>query len=145
LIDRIDAAGLRVYQSGQSYMAQCPSHDDDSPSLRITGGRDGRALMYCIAGCKPAEIVGVLGMELKDLFQPGAQPLVPMQPRLVSVAGGGMATRAHREVIERETAALVRAWAGAYTPSAPPIPGEPGGRDWGRAWDIAAARSGMQR
>ena len=43
-------------KSGQgSYMAQCPAHDDKSPSLRITEGQDGRILVHCYAGCSVHE------------------------------------------------------------------------------------------
>lgn len=41
------------------WMACCPAHDDRSPSLSITDGRD-RLLLYCFAGCNYAEVRDVL-------------------------------------------------------------------------------------
>lgn len=115
-LDRIEAAGLRYHQAGSSFMAQCPSHDDDSPSLRVTEGDDGKVLLFCLAGCHAGQIVGEIGLELRDLFMPHEGPLTPIKPKLVPVAGGGWATRAEREVIERETAALIRRWADNFVP-----------------------------
>ena len=43
-------------QSGKSWMACCPAHDDRNPSLTITDGDDGRTLVHCFSGC-PQEAV----------------------------------------------------------------------------------------
>jgi len=56
-----------------SYMAQCPSHDDKSPSLRITEGQDGRILIHCYAGCGATDVVQAVGLQLSDLFPPSDQ------------------------------------------------------------------------
>lgn len=58
-------------KSGQgSYMAQCPAHDDKSPSLRITEGQDGRILVHCYAGCSVHEVCGAVSVDVADLFPP---------------------------------------------------------------------------
>ncbi len=49
------------------WMAQCPCHKDDHPSLSITEGKD-RILLHCFARCKTDDIVEVLGLKMKDLF-----------------------------------------------------------------------------
>ena len=38
-------------RSGKGWVAQCPAHEDRNPSLSITEGDDGRALVNCHAGC----------------------------------------------------------------------------------------------
>ncbi len=53
---------------GDSWKAKCPAHEDDTASLNITEGQDGRALLHCHAGCPIEQIVAALGLEMKDLF-----------------------------------------------------------------------------
>ena len=43
-------------------MAKCPAHEDRTPSLRVSAGRDGRALLYCHAGCGTETVVKALGL-----------------------------------------------------------------------------------
>ena len=52
------------------WQARCPAHDDRSPSLAITETQDGTILVKCWAGCSAADIVGGVGLQLKDLFPP---------------------------------------------------------------------------
>lgn len=63
-LDRLDG----VRQSGDGFMARCPSHDDERNSLSVCEGRDQRILLTCFAGCEANQIVDALGLELKDLF-----------------------------------------------------------------------------
>lgn len=143
--NRLDVAGLNYHGPEHDFMAQCPSHDDRSPSLHITEGDGGTALIHCVAGCRSARIVQDLGLKFRDLFANGtSRPQGPVKPKLVPVAGGGMATRAQRDVIERETGELVRQWADNFEMWVT-IEDERPGIDWERAWDIAAARSGIER
>jgi hypothetical protein len=53
------------------HTARCPAHDDHSPSLSVREGADGRALVYCFAGCAPEAVIGALGLQWPDLFPPG--------------------------------------------------------------------------
>jgi hypothetical protein len=45
-------------------MAFCPCHDDGAAhnrrSLHVSPGRDGKALLYCFAGCNAADILRAL-------------------------------------------------------------------------------------
>ncbi|MBN0119909.1 virulence-associated protein E, partial [Pseudomonas aeruginosa] len=50
------------------WKACCPAHDDKSPSLDVTEAEDGTVLLKCWVGCSAAEIVGAIGLELRDLF-----------------------------------------------------------------------------
>jgi putative DNA primase/helicase len=57
-----------VRASGEGYLASCPTHDDNDPSLSITEGSDGRVLLKCFAGCPVEEIVRSIGLTMADLF-----------------------------------------------------------------------------
>ena len=41
-------------------MARCPVHDDRSPSLSISTGKDGNVLVHCHAGCSQSEVISAL-------------------------------------------------------------------------------------
>lgn len=53
------------------WMARCPAHKDRHPSLRVTQLDDGRVLIFCHAGCGAADIMGAVGLSLRDLFPEG--------------------------------------------------------------------------
>lgn len=55
-------------QHGERYVARCPAHDDSDPSLSLSRGEDGRALVHCYAGCENRDVVAAVGMEMRDLF-----------------------------------------------------------------------------
>ena len=55
-------------KQGNGYIGRCPAHEDKEASLSIAQGEDGRVLIKCFAGCGAKEIVGALGLKLKDLF-----------------------------------------------------------------------------
>jgi len=48
---------------------QCPSHSDSYPSLSVEEGEDGRALIYCHAGCTFVEVCNALGLHSHLLFE----------------------------------------------------------------------------
>lgn len=53
------AKALNGKRSGESYLAQCPAHEDHNPSLSISSNR-GKVLFCCHAGCTQNEIILVL-------------------------------------------------------------------------------------
>jgi hypothetical protein len=53
-----------------SWTAQCPAHDDKSPSLSVRETEDGRVLVHCFGGCPVHEVVSAVGMDMTDLFPP---------------------------------------------------------------------------
>jgi hypothetical protein len=54
------------------YRAFCPAHDDNrTPNLDVKEGEDGRVLLLCRAGCSTQEVVGALGLKMRDLFSSG--------------------------------------------------------------------------
>ena len=56
-----------VKGNGNQYQAQCPAHTDKEPSLSISE-KDGKILLHCHAGCTTDSILGVMGLDMKDLF-----------------------------------------------------------------------------
>lgn len=57
-----------VQQSGGGWIARCPSHGDDNPSLSIARGEDGRWLVHCHAGCTAEAVVAAVGLKMRDLM-----------------------------------------------------------------------------
>jgi len=57
-----------VKQHGARHIARCPAHQDKSPSLSLSRGDDGRALVHCYAGCETRDVLAAVGLELRDLF-----------------------------------------------------------------------------
>ncbi len=45
----------------------CPAHDDKEASLTISRGKNG-ILVHCHAGCETADVLGAVGLSMKDLF-----------------------------------------------------------------------------
>ena len=71
-VDALLARLEGVRPNGKGYAAKCPAHEDRLPSLSVTAGDDGRALLHCHAGCTAADICAAVGLEVKDLFPPKA-------------------------------------------------------------------------
>jgi len=57
-----------VKRSGCGWTARCPGHEDRHASLGIAAGNGGRILLKCYAGCETRQIVGAMGLTMKDLF-----------------------------------------------------------------------------
>lgn len=63
-----------------SWMARCPAHGDNNPSLSITRKPDGKVLMHCFTGCTVEEICAAVGLKMSDLM--------PERPKVEKSAGG---------------------------------------------------------
>lgn len=80
VVDRLEEQGrLGPTSWDGSVSAHCPGpvhgNDDRRPSLSVKEGDDGRALVYCHAGCETLEIVEALGLSMSDLFMLGDSPI----------------------------------------------------------------------
>ena len=64
LLSRLD--GVRQ-TSKVSWMARCPAHSDNSPSLRVTVKGD-RILIHCFAGCGGIDVLNALGLSWETLY-----------------------------------------------------------------------------
>jgi len=71
------------------WIARCPVHEDENPSLTWATGAEGRALIKCHAGCATEDIVSAVGMEMADLFVSNGATAraVPAKPREVARYG----------------------------------------------------------
>ena len=97
-----------VERNGSGWMAICPAHHDQHPSLKIDEGDDGRVLVHCHAGCSVDDIVRAMGLSVSDLF---VDEDSPSQPRVVVGKNGAAGPSA---MIER---ALVEEMHRALTPA----------------------------
>ena len=61
-LDKVKARG------DGKWMARCPAHDDRTPSLSVSRGGDGRALLHCFAGCAFRDVLAAIGMEEREAF-----------------------------------------------------------------------------
>ena len=52
------------------YHAQCPAHQDSSPSLSIKCLSDGRTLIHCFAGCSAHDVLTSVGLDWDALYPP---------------------------------------------------------------------------
>ena len=58
------------------WLACCPAHQDQDPSLAIKELQDGRVLLHCWSGCDTKDIVGAIGLDLRCLYPPiEAEPI----------------------------------------------------------------------
>jgi len=67
LIDALADGGCDPRQSGGSWQARCPAHEDHSPSLSVRG-IEGQALVHCHAGCETVDVLAELELSMRDLF-----------------------------------------------------------------------------
>jgi hypothetical protein len=58
----------KVRWVGGGFTAQCPAHEDRSPSLSVSRGSDGRMLLYCFAGCSVDDVLAAVGWKPVDMF-----------------------------------------------------------------------------
>lgn len=58
----------RVRKNGAGWLASCPAHEDNMPSLSIRMGDVGW-LLHDFAGCATADILAAAGLKWDDLFR----------------------------------------------------------------------------
>ncbi len=54
------ARALGGHRAGATWMARCPVHEDRTPSLSISAGKDGKVLVRCHAGCDQRDLIAAL-------------------------------------------------------------------------------------
>jgi hypothetical protein len=91
IIERLQ--GVRSRPDGR-WMARCPAHEDRQASLGIRETSDGRVLLHCFAGCEPLDILGVIGLEMTDLFPDRLEHHMPKVGR-VSLTGDALRALSH--------------------------------------------------
>lgn len=92
IVDALAARGLAVHQrpDGQ-WLAQCPAHQDRSPSLSVAP--DGR--IHCFAGCNPAAVLDTLGLGRPTIRRRSASP----KPRREAPTPPATPAQADREAV----------------------------------------------
>src|SRR4051812_42686905 len=80
-VDRMLEKLTDVRQTAKGWTARCPAHDDRNPSLSISQGDDGRALVHCHTGCTTDAVCAAVGLRPADLFGSStlAAPTKPIQ------------------------------------------------------------------
>lgn len=74
---------------GRGFIARCPVHDDQNPSLSLTDGADGRLLVHCHAGCDGLDVLaelrcrGLAGDDRRPARLPGLR-----RPQIVASPDG---------------------------------------------------------
>src|SRR5690606_10424538 len=68
VIAALESAGCNPKRSGKQWSARCPAHEDRNPSLSVSVGDDGRALVHCHAGCSAENVVQALGLKMTDIM-----------------------------------------------------------------------------
>lgn len=86
VLDRLRDDGRQIRPIADGSMAQCPAHPDRNPSLHVSEGQDGRALLTCHAGCERGSILDALGLKEPDLFNKSEFTRSTMEaPRLTAL------------------------------------------------------------
>lgn len=56
-----------LVRSGRGWVARCPAHEDNRPSLSVTVN-EGKLLLRCFKGCQFKDIIASLGIKASDCF-----------------------------------------------------------------------------
>lgn len=99
ILDALSARDGRPRQSGGSWSAQCPAHEDRNPSLTVRQ-IEGMALVRCHREppCETADVLGALGLALADLYDEPRGASYPYTDRL-----GRLTRTVHRSPDKRFT------------------------------------------
>lgn len=79
----IIARALGGHKAGATWMARCPAHDDETPSLSLRDGDDGKVLLHCFGSCDQRDVIAALmdrGLwpnhrECRDWLPPPIRPM----------------------------------------------------------------------
>jgi len=77
----LHAHGCKIEgRKADDFMAQCPAHEDGTPSLHVSQGKT-RAVLHCFAQCKSDAIVSALGLTITDLYDERGTRAAEARPR----------------------------------------------------------------
>jgi hypothetical protein len=81
-----------VEERGEGWVARCPAHEDDEPSLSIGRGRNGTVLLNCFGGCSFQDVIDALEERESGVTSVAQEDDVPMTVdfRVVGQGGGGL-------------------------------------------------------
>lgn len=69
VLGALEAAKCAPRPLGAGWRSTCPAHDDRTPSLSVSRGKEGRVLLRCWAGCETLAVLQALGLSWSDLFE----------------------------------------------------------------------------
>jgi hypothetical protein len=58
---------VNFHRTSRGFLASCPGHDDQHPSLLVTETKD-RILIHCRAGCRTSDVLSAMELNYSDLF-----------------------------------------------------------------------------
>lgn len=83
IVSALEQHGCRTFERADQVRSQCPGHDSTGLSL-IVSRRPDSAGVHCFAGCHTADVLAVLNLTMRDLFDgelpPGYVPPVRREP-----------------------------------------------------------------
>src|SRR5215204_4443522 len=74
-VERVLERAKNIRKAGSGWDVSCPVTDhgkgqgDREPSVSVTEGDEGRALVRCHAGCETEAVVSAWGLSMDDLFE----------------------------------------------------------------------------
>tara|TARA_R110002049_G_scaffold281333_1_gene460843 strand:+ start:10221 stop:10706 length:486 start_codon:yes stop_codon:yes gene_type:complete len=147
IVSRLD----HCRQSGDGkWIARCPAHQDNGPSLTIADKGDGRTLIHCFAGCGALDVLTALGLDWSDLYPPKQESYLGSVTRrertidelVVEIATADM--RAGKELSrddrERCREALLRLDKGEQGPRCEPLQAQRNALEVGREYSERTAQ-----
>jgi putative DNA primase/helicase len=80
------------------WTAQCPAHDDQTASLSISEGKNGKVLVHCFAGCDYKGIFAAIGLIPSGKYKPRVLTMEDIRLRAAKKFPGGQSFPATLEV-----------------------------------------------
>ena len=78
--DALENHGSKLERKGRGYMANCPAHDDKTPSLSIQPGDTVEVVVSCYAGCTFDAIRAALDFGHAPITPAPRRPATPEPP-----------------------------------------------------------------
>lgn len=74
-IEKLLSGLQKVKKTGANrWLACCPAHEDNSPSLSIMQNETGKIFVHCFAQCDGRAIMAAIGMRVSDLYPDRIDP-----------------------------------------------------------------------
>ena len=107
-VENVLAALGEYTKTGSGYKARCPAHNDSSPSLSISEGDNGKAVVCCHAGCTQDAVMAKLGYSAREANASRASKPNKDKPRnrhataeaAIKAAKWGVEQNDKREIVE---------------------------------------------
>lgn len=105
-IRHLENHGRKVKREGsKQWNAQCPAHDDKSPSLRVSEGDHGKVLVKCLTGCAWRDVLRALGLKEEEMFQenkPSYKRAEPVRYEIRDTSGALIATQLRIDISHKK-------------------------------------------